>query len=140
ANAIAAALAALGWLVAYRQIYRATPTQRGAPLLAVQVSVLLAGNAVLLLQPLFLIVRDPANLAPQVAQAGHLGGWLSLLLAVVVGGWYAGRALAQAGPHVLCGLGLAAGVLGACTAAHWGRQWLTHPTLPSSRAPLPARL
>src|SRR5439155_10291916 len=77
----------------------------------------------------------PGHVAPQVVQAGQPGGWLALLLAVGVGGWYAGRTLAQAGLHVLCGLGLAAGVLAACTAATGDAgRWLSYHTLTASWA------
>jgi hypothetical protein len=128
----AAALAAFAWLAAARRLYDAGPDDLARhPLLTAQVALGLAGNVVLLLHPAVRLVVQPGALDPGVLQAGEAGGWLALLLALGAAAWHAGRTLARGGIHVLCGLGLAVGVLTACTAAdadHGGR-WLAYHVL-----------
>ena len=93
-----------------------------------QAALPLIGNAVLLLSPLALILLHPGSLPETVAQAGRPGSWVALLLASAVATVFAGRMVA--GVHVLCGLGLAVGVLCAATAAKWDREnWLAYHTL-----------
>src|SRR5262249_17706949 len=123
ANVIAAAGVALIWLALSRKLYgveRPGPTT--APLLGVQLTVGLLGNVALLIGPLGQLLAEPEIPHASVQLAGEGWGWLSLLVALVAAGWYAGRTLARGGIHMLCGLGLALGVLTACAASAWDQE------------------
>ena len=134
ANTVAGAVVALFWMTGYRRLYG---EMRPAPLLRAQVVALLALNTALLIGPLVLLVVDPWSPSVLVSAAGELPGWLSLGLALVVVGWYTGRALAAETVHVLNGLGLALGVLTACTFARAeGHNWLSYHILLASWAAL----
>ncbi len=123
ANTIAASLVALLWLAASSRLTGATTTHSAvASLLTLQVCLVLGGNAALLLDPLGQLIGQPGHLMPLVNQAGEWPGWVSLLLAVAVAWGYARRMPGFAGVHLLGGLGLALGVLLACTAARWDDQ------------------
>jgi hypothetical protein len=128
ANVLACAAAALLWLAAERLLGGREPGATG--LLSVPVGLALLGNVALLLDPLTWLVLTPGDLPPSVAQAGELWGWLSLLAALAAASWHVGRRLGPVGTHVLCLLGLGAGVLAACTAARADAQdWLAYHTL-----------
>jgi hypothetical protein len=119
ANTIAGALVALLWLWSAPRFY-----SRGsrAPLLKTHIALLFTGNLALLIGPLVLLITEPDLVSPEVRAAGHQVGWLSLLLALVVGFWSVGRILAVGGRHVVIGLALALGVLLACTVARWDEE------------------
>src|SRR5262249_28406627 len=107
-----------------------TPAPQVAPLLALQTALPLVGNAALLFGPLSLLVLNPGSPPVQVGQAGGPLGWVGLLLAGVVAVAYAGRALISLRIHLLCGLGLAVGVLAACSAARSDSSlWLAYHVL-----------
>src|SRR5262249_52199886 len=94
ANTVVAAVVAFAWLACARAFYGAArPDLFAAPLLAVQVLLPLLGNVALLAGPLALLVAEPGNLSPLVPQAGHIGGWLALVLALAAAATYAGRAV-----------------------------------------------
>src|SRR5207302_11139232 len=97
-----------------------------SPLLNVQVALGLAGNVVLLLSPALRLVLSPAGWPEvdrdAVLQAGEAAGWLALLAAVAASLWHLRQTVAQTSVHMLCGLGLALGVLLACTAGRWEGQ------------------
>jgi hypothetical protein len=138
ANTLAAAAVAFVWLLLCRRLYGVRrPDLPAAPLLGLQVILPLAGNAALLVGPLVLLVRSPGALPPQVPQAGHALGWLALMLAMAAGLGYAGRGLLRSALHLLASLGLALGVLAACTAAHFdGGDFLAYHALTAAWAAL----
>ncbi|MCI0461466.1 MAG: hypothetical protein L0Z62_31330 [Gemmataceae bacterium] len=132
ANVVASAAAALVWLSASPRLYGSRrPGVATAPLLALQMGLMLLGNVSLLLGPLVQLITAPGEPHATVLQAGEPGGWLALVSAVVAAGWYAGRILVRGAVHLLCGLGLAVGVLAACTASAWDMEvpWLSYHAL-----------
>ncbi len=123
ANTITAALVALCWLAASPRLYgKPRPALAEALLLSLQCLLVLAGNVALLVGPLAWLIQEPRFALPLVKLAGHWPGWASLLLALAVAWFYAGRVPAFTGVHLLGGLGLALGVQLACTAARWDEQ------------------
>jgi hypothetical protein len=136
AGAAAAAVAVLAWLAGWQGLLGARrPRPAVAPLLALQVALMAAANVALLIGPLVLLVRQPGELLQAVVDAGRWPGWLALGLAVAAGAWYAARALRQGRVHLLCGLGLALGVLAACTAANADQGgWLSYHVLTAAWA------
>src|SRR5207244_1056430 len=134
-NVLAGAGAALLWLAASTRLYgRSRSGPDTAPLLAVQVGLLLLGNAALVVGPAVSLVAQPHPVLPSVLQAGQLWSWLALLATLAVAAWYAGRALSGAAVHLLAGLGLVGGVLAACSVSAWDREapWLGYHTLLAS--------
>jgi hypothetical protein len=119
-NVIASALAACAWLALGRRL---GGTDQSTPLRTVQVALGLLGNVALLLGPTVWLVAEPATAHPELIQVGTYLGWLALLAALAAAVWHAGRTLAAGGIHVLCGLGLALGVLLAASAAHVHPRW-----------------
>src|SRR5205823_10908615 len=115
ANVLASAGVALVWLLLCPRLYETDrrPGPVMAPLLSVQVALGLAGNAALLLGPAAALIAEPGAVSASVQQAGTGWGWLALLAALVAAVWYVGRTLARGAVHILCGLGLALGVLAA---------------------------
>src|SRR5262249_59172207 len=99
--------------------------------LTVQAALGLLGNVALLAGPAARLIAEPGTTSPIVRQAGDLWGWLSLLAALAVAVCHAGRTLARGGVHVLCLLGLGAGVLLACSAASFDESgtWLAYHVL-----------
>ncbi len=127
-----AALFALVWLALCRPLYGVRlPGAWVAPLLALQIVLPAVANVALLAEPLTALVLEPGRPGEGVVQAGHAAGWAALALTLVAVAVYAGRTLARGATHGLCGLGLAVGVLAACTAARWdgAGQWLAYHTL-----------
>src|SRR5262249_21341449 len=123
------AVGSLVYFAAGRHLYRERP--RGlarAPLLGVQVMLMLAGNAVLLLDPaLFALVRSPGAVPASVADADGLMGWLTLGLSALAVLAHLGLTHWHEGVRVPGSLGVAAGVLLACTAAHFDAgDWLSY--------------
>ncbi len=122
ANAIAGALVALLWLGLRQPLYRRSElTPAAAPMLTAQLLLVLIGNLVLLSEPLTLLVLAPG--APFPAQnlgAGQLWGWLALILALMATAGYALQVVPPMLVHVLCGFGLAFGVLNASVLARSG--------------------
>jgi hypothetical protein len=133
ANLIATSAAALAWLAAGGRLYRGRRAEAAsAPLLAVQVALALAGNAVLLARPAALLVLQPAAPGAYVAEVGTVWSWLALISGSAAAVWYAGRFLSRAVIHLRGALGLGLGVLAACTAARWwpaDGNWLAFHTL-----------
>jgi hypothetical protein len=123
-NVLVSAAVALGWLALQRRL-------PAVPLLAVQVALGLAANAVLLAVPLLSLVAAPAvPLPPGLLPVGAVWGWLALLLALAAAGWYAADAVPGGVGHLLPVLGLAAGVLAACAVNPWdGGTWLSYHVL-----------
>ncbi len=127
ANVLAGAGVAVLWLLASRRLYGDRgPGITAAPLLGVQVGLILLGNAALLVGPAVRLIAEPYPVAESVRQAGQVWSWLALLAALVVGVWYAGKTLAAGAGHIVRGLGLAVGILAACTVTTWqqGAPWL----------------
>jgi hypothetical protein len=134
ANIIATAGIALLWLGARKHLCESVElTLRGAPLLALQVSLGITGNVLLLLTgPFLAILLQPSiQLAPELLSVGSPWGWLALVMTVVAAFRYAGQVLPRLQGHVLGGFGLAVGILAACTAGrHDGDgQWLSYHVL-----------
>lgn len=121
ANVLSGSVAALLWLVINRRAYAERPAGiAAAPLLSIQTFVALAGNAVLLVNPaLFNLVWYPQDVPAAVADADGLGGWLTLGATAVVAVVQLRVTRMHGGIQVLGSLGLAAGLLAACTAARW---------------------
>jgi hypothetical protein len=132
-NILASAAAALVWLVAWHRLY--TDERPAAPLLLVQVVLGLLGNAVLLLGPAILLIGDPETAIPVIRTFGGVFGWLSFTAALLPALWHLRRTMARSALHVLAGLGLALGVLTACSAAHLDHgNWLAYHVLTLSWA------
>lgn len=132
ANVLVAAGVALAWLALARRLYgTGRPEVSAAPLLNLQVALALLGGILLLAVPAVEVIVAPDGVHRLALQAGELSGWLALLSSLAAAGWYAGRILIRGAAHVLCGLGLAVGVLAACTALQWapGVPWVSYHTL-----------
>lgn len=132
ANVLTTSLAALLWLVAARRIYgEERPQFHEAPLLSFQVLFTILGNVVLLLNPSFLgLLQDPGRLSPEVSAADGIWGWLTFGLTVVTVLVYLRLTRMHEAVHVLGTVGMGAGVLAACTAAHFDHgQWLSYHVL-----------
>jgi hypothetical protein len=126
ANAIAGALVALLWLGLRQPLYRKTElTPTAAPMLATQLLLVLIGNAILLVEPLALLVLSPGESFPvHNLGAGQLLGWLALTLALMAAAAYALQVAPPTLVHVFCGFGLAFGVLNASVLARSaGSNW-----------------
>jgi len=127
ANVLAASAVALLWLAVRRRL---VGSEQSAPLLTVQVALGLLGNAVLLIGPMSELLIHPGTIGGDVAQAGTVWGWLSLLGALAAAVWHVGQTVARGSVHVLCVLGLGLGVLAACTVGRWDtHNWLAYHTL-----------
>jgi hypothetical protein len=135
-NLLVAGSAALAWLALRKRLYNAeslTPTT--SPLLALQVSLGVEGNAVLLALPLLALLADPAAPLPaELLPVGRLTGWLALLVAVLPALWYCRLALPPAAVHVTAVGGLLLGVVAACAVKPAGPPtgwdaWLPHHVL-----------
>jgi hypothetical protein len=128
ANVLAGSATALLWLTVRRRLEgEGTP----ARLLTLQLALVVLGNAALLVGPAARLVLDPEASALRIAQAGTLWGWLALLTALAATIWHVTQTVARTTVHVLCVLGLAAGVLAACTVTAWRPDlpWLGYHTL-----------
>jgi hypothetical protein len=132
ANAAASASVALLWLLWRRQVY-GPPELRVAvvPLLGVQVALGLVVNALLVLLPLGALFFAPDTpLSPELAAAGHLGGWAAVALGAIAALVYVGESLPRGRLPVVIVTALATCVLAACVAAHWDTgQWLSYHVL-----------
>ncbi|NUQ64794.1 MAG: hypothetical protein HUU20_20215 [Pirellulales bacterium] len=118
ANVIASMAVALVWLAARKRLYELRELSiRTSPLLGVQTSLGVVGNAALLTPPLFALFNDPDSLPQWLPMVADPAGWIALAIAGAVAAWY----LWQVKPHqsidVLGGLALGCGVLLACRAA-----------------------
>jgi hypothetical protein len=132
ANILSGSLASLLWVaINYRVYADRPPGLKASPLLSVQAFLGLAGNVVLLGQPAFLgIIWTPSELPSSVIAADGLAGWLTLGMTAVVALVQLAITRMKGGAQVLGTLGLGAGVLLACTAAHWDHgDWLAYHTL-----------
>jgi hypothetical protein len=121
ANVMATASVELLWLVIRKQLLGGR-TLRLAPssFLATQVGLGLAGNGVLLCSPLLWIVGQPGESLPSpLVPMGYLGGWLALGLAMAAAFWYADQVAPDKRGYVLAALGVALGILAACSANLW---------------------
>src|SRR5205807_2569612 len=111
------------WLAGRRLLGR----DGAQPLLDVQVGLCLAGLAALLAWPAAWLIAQPAPVPEDVWQAGGAAGWAALAATALAALW---RLRGRAGLHALCGLGLALGVLAACSAGRWDRgDWLAYHVL-----------
>jgi hypothetical protein len=134
ANVIANAAGTLFWLGVRRWLYAPADLVRSSgPLLALQVALGFVGNAVLLVVPLNYLLVQPEALPGDLVRVGEVWGWAALVLAMVAAVWYLGQVAARLGAHLVGGLGLALGVLLACTASRWDRgDWLSYHVLTAS--------
>ena len=126
ANAIAGALVALLWLGLRQPLYRKSElTPAAAPMLATQLLLVLIGNAILLSEPLALLVLAPGQpFSAHNLGAGQLWGWLALILALMAAAAYALQVAPPMLVHVFCSFGLAFGVLNASVLARSaGSNW-----------------
>jgi hypothetical protein len=116
-NVIVAALVALLWLGLHRRMSQESALAfAAAPMLTVQMALVLLGNAVLLIEPLTLLILEPGQPLPlEALKAGQLWGWVALILALMAAAMYALRSAPKILVHVLGGFGLAFGALAACT-------------------------
>ena len=118
ANMIATSAVALVWLAARRRLYQLGEFSLGtSPLLAVQTTLAVAGNLLILILPVAELVTAPDHLPQWAGRLSEPPGWISLILTAAACGWY----LRQISPrhliHVLAGLGLAIAVLVTCHTA-----------------------
>jgi hypothetical protein len=133
ANVMATASVALLWFMARKQLLGEAALHRApSSYLVLQVGLGLAGNAVLLCSPLFWIISQPGESLPaQLLPMGYLGGWLALGLAMAAAFWYADQLAPAKRGHVLALLGLALGILAACSADLWAApgSWVAYHVL-----------
>ena len=91
-NVITSSVIAFAWLACARSLYpTATNAVRHAPLLTLQVALGLLGNAALLTAPAYWLIVTPQDLPFVVKEAGTVGGWVALLLALAAAVWFTGR-------------------------------------------------
>jgi hypothetical protein len=134
ANVIASAGATLLWLWLRRRLHEPADLARtaGVPL-AVQVALGCVGNILLLLLPLLMLVVDPNLVPANLARVGDVWGWLALTLALAAAVWYFRQVEARMGVHLMGVLGLALGVLLACTVSRGDAgNWLSFHVLTAS--------
>jgi hypothetical protein len=131
ANIIANAVCSLLWLALRRWLEDLEEFRRTAgPLLFLQIGIGCAASAVLLLVPLAFLVLTPGQLPPGLESFGAPWGWLAFGLAVAAAFWHLDQAAARIGAHLVGALGMALGVLMACTLARWDTgNWLTYHAL-----------
>src|SRR5262249_17740401 len=133
ANILSGSVASLLWLAVGGRWYEERPAGIArAPLLSFQLLLALAGNAVLLVNPGFVAVLvSPGERAPSVAEADGLWGWLTLGMSAVLAVAHLRLTGMHGAVNVLGALGVAAGVLAACTAAPWDTEgeWLAYHVL-----------
>ena len=117
ANVIASSAVALVWLAARRRLYELREMALGqSPLLAVQIALPAIANGSLLLAPVFRLMATPDHLPDALSRLAEAPGWMGLVLTAAAAGWYLRETLPGKLLHVLAGLGLGAGALGACRA------------------------
>jgi hypothetical protein len=133
---IAGGIVAGLWIVVRGWLYGTDhPRPLAAPLLGLQVAILVASSLALLGQALAALVRTPEHVSLLVFLQGSIIGWAAFLAVAVPAGWYAHRVLRRSGAAVGCSIGLGAGVLLACSAARWRTQgWFAFHTLLASWA------
>ncbi len=130
ANVAASSAAALAWLGGIRFLNRAGAA---TPLLTCQTLLGLLGNAVVLIGPALSLIARPDVLDPSLIQAGRLWGWLTFAIAVLPAVWHFHRSLTLDVEHLVGILGLAIGVLAACTLAdRLDSSWIGYRTLTAS--------
>jgi hypothetical protein len=118
ANVIASAAVALVWSAARKRLYELRDLTLGeSPLLAVQTTLPVAGNLVLLLLPVVWLVHTPGWLPAWMAELAAPAGWIGLLLTAAASAWYVRHAIPGNLLHVLAGTLLGLGTLAACSAA-----------------------
>jgi hypothetical protein len=138
-QALASGAFALLWLALRQRLYgQSELTLFAGPLLAVQSALGLAINACILVWPFLRIVAEPwSSLPGDLAHAGAVGGWLSLLVSTVAGVWYAGQVAPRQRLHVLAMFGVGVGVLIACVTNRWDTgNWLNYHMLMTAWAEL----
>jgi hypothetical protein len=129
AGSSAAGLGALLWLAARKQLYgRREMRLSSSPLLALQITLGMLGNLLVLGNAFLLLVFNPANPAAEVEQAGQAGGGVALLLPMAAAFWYAVRASLPRRFFLLASHALLIGVLAACAASPWDTtgDWLSY--------------
>jgi hypothetical protein len=130
ANTITTAAAGLVWLAVGRRLYPEDVPGSTTPLLATLVFLVLIGNLALLIPAAVLLVWAPGEPSVVVTHAGGPAGWAALLLGVIAAGWYGERSRTPGTLHELCALGLALGILLACSiAAFTDNFWLAYHVL-----------
>ena len=141
ANIIASAAVALVWLAARKRLYQlGARSLAESPLLALQIGLPLAANAVLLAAPVWWLVQWPAGLPQWMNELGAAAGWIALALAMIAAACYLVKAVPGNLIHVLGGSGLGVGVLTACAVARFqppmycGAPWLTYHILVAALA------
>lgn len=119
ANTIASSGVALLWLALRDRLYE-TEERRlgGGPLLAVQVCLGLAGNALLFLAAAPIVLVPGERLWSVLAHVGDTWGWSAWLLALAGAGWYALRAWGRYRGGLAGVLTLGVGILAACAMSH----------------------
>jgi hypothetical protein len=125
---VAAALWALAWLASrpFVEAWRERPdAPLAAPLMSVQLGLTAAGNILLLVTALTLLVNFSPEPPPWTAAAGTPLGWLALILTVVARSWRVRPETvpSSAARYDLGLIGLAFLGLLACTVTGWRPQW-----------------
>jgi hypothetical protein len=120
ANVITSSAVALAWLTGRKWLYEPRERTLGAgPLLALQITLPAAANAVLLLTPVVRLLQAPAYLPPWMGELADAAGWTALLLCAAAAAWYLWQTLPGNLSHVLGGVLLEIGVLVACEMTHF---------------------
>ncbi len=126
ANVIASAVVALVWLAACKRLYELRDlTVRASPLLAVQTSLGVLGNLLLLIPAVVSLAVSPQASPGWLADLASPAGWIALLVAMAAAAWYLRQVWPQDLFHVAGGLALGIGVLAACASPRWieGLTW-----------------
>jgi hypothetical protein len=134
-NAAASAVSALTWLATRRWLGERTAP---GPLLAVQATLGLAVNSIVLLVPFGVLLFDPSTALPGWARPEiPAGGWIALVLATAAAVWHRRVTAPSRRIDVVGIFGLSAGVLLSCAAAPWDTgNWLSYHVLSASWAAL----
>jgi hypothetical protein len=120
ANVIASSAVALVWLAGRRWLYEVREWTLGtSPLLALQITLPVAANSILLLAPVLWLLQSPAWLPPWMGELADASGWTALLLCAVAAAWYLWQTLPGNVLHALGGVLLGIGVLVACWMPHF---------------------
>jgi hypothetical protein len=107
-------LASRPWVAAWRT---GPESPHGRALMWAQLAIAAIGNCWLLLTALGLLVIAEPPLSPWITEAGSWLGWLALILTIGAVAWYLGEQAPQGRGHLLGVLGVAGGILAACSTA-----------------------
>jgi hypothetical protein len=132
AELLTAGLLTLLWLSGRRRLYgTAAPAPSAAPLLGLQVALLVVGHAALLGRALAALLARPdvGQPAAALSLAGTPLGWAAFVLMALAAPSYARKLLRMGWPVLACAAGLGLGALTACSIAAAGNGCLAIHTL-----------